>query len=62
MNETPTGTRVSGRMRARQGGWGASEYLSVLLGVMVVWRGAQEVLRLIQEHHDEFMWTLMLPF
>jgi hypothetical protein len=45
----------------RQSGWGASEYLSVLLGLMVVWWGAQEVLAFIQEHHDEFTWALMMP-
>jgi hypothetical protein len=55
--------RLRGRAaRSRQRGWGASEYLSVLLGLMVVWWGAQRVLRLVQEHHDEFMWALMLPF
>jgi hypothetical protein len=47
---------------ARQGGWGASEYLSVLVGLMVVWWGAQEVLTLTREHHDEFTWALMMPF
>ncbi len=46
----------------RQGGWGASEYLSVLVGLMVVWRGAEAVLTLIQEHHDRFMWALMIPY
>jgi hypothetical protein len=46
----------------KQRGWGASEYLSVLLGLMVVWWGAQRVLALVQEHHDEFTWALMMPF
>ena len=50
------------RMPARQCGWGASEYLSVLSGLMVVWWGAQRVLALVQEHHDEFTWALMMPF
>jgi hypothetical protein len=45
----------------RQFGWGASEYLSVLLGLMVVWWGAQQVFAFIQEHHDEFTWALMMP-
>lgn len=45
-----------------QRGWGASEYLSVLLGLMVVWWGAQQVLALVQEHHDEFIWALMVPY
>jgi hypothetical protein len=45
-----------------QRGWGTSEYLSVLLGLMVVWWGAQRVLDLVQEHHDEFTWALMMPF
>jgi hypothetical protein len=45
----------------RQYGWGASEYLSVLVGLMVVWWGAQQVLAFIQEHHDEFTWALMMP-
>ena len=31
---------------ARQRGWGTSEYLAVLLGLMTVWRGAQAVLAL----------------
>jgi hypothetical protein len=46
----------------RCGGWGAAEYLVVLAGLMVIWRGAQLVLRLIREHHTEFSWALMLPF
>jgi len=49
-------------LRAHQRGWGASEYLSVLSGLMVVWWGAQRVLELVQEHHDEFTWALMMPF
>jgi len=54
---------VRGQVHAsRQRGWGASEYLSVLLGLMVVWWGAQRMLTLVQEHHDEFTWALMIPF
>jgi hypothetical protein len=49
-------------LRRMQRGWGGSEYLSVLLGLMVVWWGAQRVLALVQEHHDEFTWALMMPF
>jgi len=45
----------------RQQGWGTSEYLAVLLGLMAVWKGAQLVLALVQRHHDEFSWVLMLP-
>jgi hypothetical protein len=48
--------------RRRQYGWGASEYLAVLLGLMVVWRGAEAVLELIREHHDRFAWALMIPY
>jgi len=51
-------------MRGRRvnGGWSSAEYLAVLAGLMVLWRGAREVLRLLAEHHDEFSWTLMIPF
>lgn len=43
-------------------GWSSAEYLAVLAGLMVLWRGAREVLRFLVEHHDEFSWTLMIPF
>lgn len=46
----------------RAHGWGTAEYLAVLLGLMVVWRGAQVVLGLIREHYQEFSWSLMIPF
>jgi hypothetical protein len=46
----------------RQRGWGVTEYLAVLLGLMTVWQGAPAVLRLIQQHHAEFSWALMVPF
>jgi hypothetical protein len=46
----------------RQRGWGTSEYLAVLMGLMVVWEGAQAVLALVREHHNEFSWALMIPF
>lgn len=44
-----------------QGGWSTAEYLAILLGLMVIWRGAQFVLTQIREYHDEFSWVLMLP-
>ncbi|MET0534154.1 MAG: hypothetical protein ABW171_08005 [Steroidobacter sp.] len=44
------------------GGWSSAEYLAVLAGLMVLWRGAAEVLRLLNEYHDEFTWALMIPF
>jgi hypothetical protein len=50
------------QMRTRQGGWAAAEYLSVLVGLMAVWRGAQAVLTLLQQHHTEYSWALMIPF
>jgi hypothetical protein len=54
---------MSGRRGlTRQQGWGSSEYLSVLVGLMAVWRGAQAVLTLLQEHHTEYSWALMIPF
>jgi len=43
-------------------GWSSAEYLAVLAGLMVLWRVAHEVLRLLAEHHDEFSWMLMIPF
>jgi hypothetical protein len=48
--------------RRQQRGWGATEYLAVLLGLIGVWRGGQAMLTLIREHHDEFAWALMMPF
>ena len=50
------------RGRRKNGGWSSAEYLAVLAGLMVLWRGARELLRLLAEHHDEFSWTLMIPF
>jgi hypothetical protein len=50
------------RANFRQRGWGTSEYLAVLMGLMVVWEGAQAVLALMREHHNEFSWALMIPF
>lgn len=54
--------RSAHRARSRQRGWGASEYLAVLLGLIVVWRGAELVLAMVQEHHDKFAWALMIPY
>jgi hypothetical protein len=48
--------------RRHQRGWGTAEYLAILAGLMVVWRGAQVALELLREHHDEFSWALMIPF
>lgn len=50
------------KSRRLQSGWGTAEYLAILVGLMVVWRGAQVVLELLREHHDEFSWALMIPF
>jgi hypothetical protein len=46
----------------RHRGWASAEYLAVLAGLMVLWRGSQTVLGLLAEYHDEFSWTLMIPF
>ena len=46
----------------RQRGWGAAEYLAILLGLLGVWRGTQAVLMMVREYHDEFSWVLMIPF
>jgi hypothetical protein len=48
--------------RRGQRGWGTAEYLAILAGLMVIWRGAQAALELLAEHHDEFSWALMIPF
>lgn len=45
-----------------QCGWGATEYIAILLGLMVVWNISQTMLTLIREHHDEFSWALVMPF
>lgn len=49
------------KVRVRQSGWGITEYLAVLLGLMTVWHGAQAVLARMQEYHDAFSWALMIP-
>lgn len=46
----------------RQGGWGLTEYISVLLGLIAVWNISQAILALVREHHDEFSWALTIPF
>lgn len=51
---------MRGRRSSR--GWSSAEYLAVLAGLMVLWRGAHEVLRLLAEHQHEFSWMLMIPF
>ena len=48
--------------RKHQRGWGATEYIGVLAGLMAVWNISQTVLALIREHHDEFSWALTMPF
>lgn len=50
------------RRARRQRGWSSAEYVAVLVGLMVVWRGAHAVLERLVEHHDEFSWALMIPF
>jgi hypothetical protein len=40
----------------------STEYVAVLLGLLVVWQGAQAALTLLREHHTEFSWVLMIPF
>jgi hypothetical protein len=50
------------KSRRVQRGWGTAEYLAILVGLMVLWRGAQAALQLLAEHHDEFSWALMIPF
>ena len=50
------------RLRRPQNGWGTAEYLAILTGLIVVWRGAQAALALLVEHYDEFSWALMIPF
>ncbi len=50
------------RRRSSNLGWSSAEYLAVLAGLMVLRRGAREVVRHLAEHHDEFSWTLMIPF
>lgn len=46
----------------RQRGWSSTEYLAILAGLMVLWRGSQIVLEQFVEYHDEFSWMLMIPF
>lgn len=49
------------RVRSQRG-WSTAEYIAILAGLMVLWRGSQAVLELLAEHHDEFSWALMIPF
>jgi hypothetical protein len=46
----------------REGGWGTSEYLAVLLGLMTVWSGTRALLAMARQHHDGFSWALTMPF
>jgi hypothetical protein len=50
------------RMTGSQRGWGSAEYLAILAGLMVIWRGSRLMLELLAEYHDEFCWALMIPF
>ena len=50
------------KSRQRQRGWGATEYIAILLSLTVVWNISQAMLTLIREHHDEFSWALVMPF
>lgn len=52
------------RSNAMRNGRGSAttEYLAVLLGLIVVWQGAQLTLNFLREHHDDFSWALMIPF
>jgi hypothetical protein len=45
-----------------QRGWSSAEYLAILAGLMVLWRGSRAMLALLAEYHDEFCWALMMPF
>lgn len=45
-----------------QRGWASAEYIAIVAGLMVLWRGSRLLLELLAEHHDEFSWTLMIPF
>lgn len=57
-----SGLHIPTHQRGHQRGWGSSEYLAVLIGLMAVWRGAQAVLTLLQQLHTEYSWALMIPF
>jgi hypothetical protein len=61
MEEVMMRARLSIRSKLHQNGWSTTEYLAVLLGLMSVWSGAQAVLMLARQHHDEFSWALMIP-
>jgi hypothetical protein len=50
------------KRRRQQAGWSSAEYVAILAGLMVIWRGTQLMLALLAEHHDEFSWALMIPF
>ena len=39
-----------------------TEYIVVMLAMVVVWLTVYAVIELIQEHHEEFSWALQLPF
>ena len=39
-----------------------TEYIVVMLAMVVVWLTVYAVLELLQEHHEEYSWALQLPF
>ena len=53
---------IRSHARRRCRGSAITEYVAALLGLIVVWQGAQLALNLLREHHDEFSWALMIPF
>jgi len=49
-------------IRKRLQGWGTTEYLAVLVGLMTVWYATQVTIERLQRKHADFLWTLMLPY
>ena len=47
---------------SRHGGWAASEYLAVLVGLIAIWKIAHVVLESLQRSHSDFAWALMIPY
>ncbi len=46
----------------RQRGSVLTEYIAVLLGLLIVWTGLERVLGFIREHNTEFSSALQVPF
>lgn len=38
------------------------EYLAALIGIIALWQAVGLIIRLFNEHYDEFMWTLTHSF